>query len=414
MSKGKQHEAGASEGARRATGEASVFCLVLWVHSRLHVEIMHLLSPRWPGGRSWLTEGAGSVHQRPDRYNARCGRCRAQGAGQFAVHWRRYIVKKTSIVGLLVVALGGVPSPAQGQGWYLGSELGGHVVPALGITGLSNDRASVCDEFINPQYATVTQTAGYEAYNCTGPDRRDNWVNQFARATGLQTSWVLGYRFEADASGPRWRHVRTEVEYFYRATAYDQTVAVPGLSAGSGSVTANKLNQELQTATDYLGRVTAHTLFANLYWDVRTRSRLTPYVGVGVGFGSTAVAYGSLWSRNANPTAITTGEGLPNVDAIRQNLAATTSSFQGVLSDRLLSQQVLVGVHYALTEDLAVGVKGRWVHGAAFESDDAVVWDPLRSHVPNLRRDGSEPVSGQLLTDASTLWDVGLSLTYHF
>ena len=312
------------------------------------------------------------------------------------------------------MALGGVPSPAQGQGWYLGSELGGHVVPALGITGLSNDRASVCDEFINPQYATVTQTAGYEAYNCTGPDRRDNWVNQFARATGLQTSWVLGYRFGADASGPRWRHVRTEMEYFYRATAYDQTVAVPGLNAGSGSVTADKLNQELQTATDYLGRVTSHALFANLYWDVRTRSRLTPYVGVGVGIGSTAVAYGSLWSRNANPTAITTGEGLPNVDDIRQNLTATTSSFQGILSDKLVSQQVLVGVNYALTEGLSVGVKGRWVHGAAFESDDALVWDPLRSHVPNLRRDGSEPVSGQLLTDASTLWDVGLSLTYHF
>ena len=176
-------------------------------------------------------------------------------------------MKKTSIVvGLLVVALGGVPSPAQGQGWYLGSELGAHVVPALGITGLSNDRASVCDEFINPQYATVPQTAGYEAYNCAGPDRRDNWVNQFARATGLQASWVLGYRFGADASGPRWRHVRTEMEYFYRATAYDQTVAVPGLGAGSGSVTADKLNQELQTATDHLGRVTSHTLFANLYW----------------------------------------------------------------------------------------------------------------------------------------------------
>ena len=40
------------------------FCLVRWVHARLHVEIMHLLSPRGPGGRSWLTEGAGSVHQR--------------------------------------------------------------------------------------------------------------------------------------------------------------------------------------------------------------------------------------------------------------------------------------------------------------------------------------------------------------
>ena len=43
-----------------------VFCLVRWVHARLHVEIMHLLSPRWPGGRSWLTEGVGSVHQRHD------------------------------------------------------------------------------------------------------------------------------------------------------------------------------------------------------------------------------------------------------------------------------------------------------------------------------------------------------------
>ena len=114
--------------------------------------------------------------------------------------------------------------------------------------------------------------------------------------------------------------------------------------------------------------------------------------GVGVGIGSTAVAYGSLWSRNANLTAISTGEGLPNVDDIRQHLAATTSSFQGILSDTLVSQQVWVGVHYALSESLSAGVKSRWVHSAVFESDEAVVWDPLRSHVPNLRRDGSEPV----------------------
>ena len=322
-------------------------------------------------------------------------------------------MNKTLIVGFIVAALCGVPILAQGQGWYVGSELGAGMVQPLGITGLSNDRASVCDEFINPQYATVAQTPGYEGYNCTRQDRSNDWVNQFARATGLQASWVLGYRFGADASGPRRRHVRTEVEYFYRATAYNQTVAVPGLAAGSDHVTADKLDQEIQTATDYLGRVISHTLFANLYWDVRTRSRLTPYVGVGVGIGSTAVAYGSLWSRNANSTAITTGEGLPNGADIRQNLAATTSSSQDILSDKLISQQVLVGVNYALTEGLSVGVKGRWVHGAAFESDDALVWDPLRSHVPNLRRDGSEPVSGQLLTDASTLWGVGLSLTYH-
>ena len=61
-----------------------------------------------------------------------------------------------------------------------------------------------------------------------------------------------------------------------------------------------------------------------------------------------------------------------------------------------------------------MGVKGRWVRGGSFENDTAIVWDPLRSHAPNLRRDGSEPVAGQILTDASTLWGVGLSLTYYF
>ena len=57
-----------------------VFCLVLWVHSRLHVEIMHLLSPRWPGGRSWLTEGVGSVHQR--RSTSAWAEVTASGAGR--------------------------------------------------------------------------------------------------------------------------------------------------------------------------------------------------------------------------------------------------------------------------------------------------------------------------------------------
>ena len=42
-----------------------VFCLVLRMHARRHVEIIYRPSLRWPGGRSWLTEGAGSVHQRP-------------------------------------------------------------------------------------------------------------------------------------------------------------------------------------------------------------------------------------------------------------------------------------------------------------------------------------------------------------
>ncbi len=47
-----------------------------------------------------------------------------------------------------------------GRAGIWGSALGAQVVPLLGITGLSDDRARVWDEFINPQHATVTQVAG--------------------------------------------------------------------------------------------------------------------------------------------------------------------------------------------------------------------------------------------------------------
>ena len=58
-----------SEALLRA-GHRVIYCLLPQLRLSLgpdggwDVEIMHLLSPRWPGGRSWLTEGAGSVHQR--------------------------------------------------------------------------------------------------------------------------------------------------------------------------------------------------------------------------------------------------------------------------------------------------------------------------------------------------------------
>ena len=42
---------------------------------------MHLLSPRWPGGRSWLTEGAGSVHQHRAGRLPRAGRARRGDGG---------------------------------------------------------------------------------------------------------------------------------------------------------------------------------------------------------------------------------------------------------------------------------------------------------------------------------------------
>ena len=123
--------------------------------------------------------------------------------------------------------------------------------------------------------------------------------------------------------------------------------------------------------------------------------------------------YGGVWARNPDVTAITTGAGLPNQDEIRRNLAGATSVAQATLEDTLLGFQVLAGVDYAISDSVSLGVKARWVRFESFE-DSGVMLDLLRSHAPNLRRDGSEPVSGGFRTDNIELFGVGANLKFFF
>ena len=313
-----------------------------------------------------------------------------------------------ALIATCTAILGSGPAPA-GSGVYFGSELGANFGASLEMAGEANDRPSVCDEYINPLFATVTQTPGYEHYNCTGSDRREDWENAFDGAEGILAGAAVGYRLWETYPDHWLGRVRFEVEYFYRDTNYDETSSIPSV----GGVSGGELTREILTATDRIGSVTSHNLFGNLYVDLPNSSRFTPYVGFGVGVGFTDMDYGSLWARNPDPTAITTGAGLPNAAEIRHNLAGTTSVAQTQLSDTLFGYQVLVGVDYALTELLSLGVKGRWVHFDAF-SDGGTVWDPLRSHPPHLRRDGSEPFSGYLEVDDIQMFGVSLTLKYLF
>ena len=100
-----------------------------------------------------------------------------------------------------------VPRLAQaqtGSGFYLSSELGVLGASSLNFTGSSNDRASVCDEFINPMYAMVTTISGYESYNCTGPDRVDWRLDeQFRRGPGRSGQNGGGIWLPGEIPGPR-------------------------------------------------------------------------------------------------------------------------------------------------------------------------------------------------------------------
>ena len=314
---------------------------------------------------------------------------------------------------LPLVALWGVtPHPAQaGSGLYLSGELGANFASGLDTIGSSNDRASACDEFINPLYASVTQTPGYEDYNCTGPNRGlgGNWHNNFDSAEGILAGAAVGYSLREKFPDRALGRLRLELEYFYRDSNYDQTSPLPGATGAEG----DKLVQEIISATERIGSVTSNNLFGNLYIDFPNKSRFTPYLGLGGGVAFTDMDYGMLAARNPDPNAISTGAGLPNVDEIRRNLAGSASIAQTKLKDTLYGYQILFGVDRMINESLTLGLKGRWVNFSSF-SDGGIVWDLLRGHQPNLRKDLSEPVSGWLTTGDLRMFGISLTMKYHF
>ena len=305
-----------------------------------------------------------------------------------------------------VSALLAVPSlaVAQDNGLYLSGDFGMNFGSSLDSNGATNDRASVCDEYINPQFASVTDDG--QGKSCTDPGRGrgDGWDNRFGSDEGPLFALALGYRL---AGSP----LRAELEYFYRDTGYDETSPIPS----AVGVNQDKIAQEITTAVDRIDSVTSHNLFANLYMDFATSGSITPYIGVGVGLGFTDVDYGSVWARNTDPNAIRTGAGLANVDEIRQNLAGTTSVVDDELSDTLFGYQLMAGLDYRLTEHLVAGLKARWVHYEDFR-ETGIVWDPLRSHPPYLRKAGAdrEKVEGAFKLEDVELWAISLNLKYLF
>lgn len=330
---------------------------------------------------------------------------------------------------LILAAFVMTPDWAQaGSGFYISSDIGLNIASGLDTTGFSNDRASVCDEYINPTYDQVEGFWGRQGVssdnipNCTGPNRgaTGGWQNEFDSATGILAGAAVGYSFAKENPNSPLGGLRVELEYFYRQSKYDQTSDVPSAEGESG----DKLQQELVTTVDRIGNVASHNLFANLFYDFVNTSRFTPYVGAGVGFGVTDMEYGSLWARNSVTERILTGgdpdkdgpgTALPNADEIRRNLTGTSSVAQRTLNDTLFGFQILFGVDYAVTEAMSLGLKGRWARFGSFE-DDGVVWDPLRGHPPYLRRGGSdrEHVSGGFRTDNMQFFGVSLNLKYHF
>ncbi len=282
---------------------------------------------------------------------------------------------------LLLVAVPGAPAEEKRSGFYLRADLGANRAGSVTLLGKSNDRASRCDEFINPRYAEIP--------GCTDPDRGSSagWQTAFDSASGVLAGLAVGHRVTD------W--LRMEVETFHRESEYDQTSPV----ASATGDTAGKLEGEIVRAEDRIGSVSSRNIFLNFVFDLPVEGAVTPFVGVGAGLSWTELDYGDLWVRNSDPAKIATAAGLPNEDEVRRNLAGTTSSKQGELSDRLSGFQALAGADWKVSDAASVGLQARYVRSDSFE--DETDWERLRSHASQLRLDGSEPVTFRIRTEES-------------
>lgn len=276
---------------------------------------------------------------------------------------------------------------------YLGMSLGGNASGAVTLASRSDDRTSVCDEYINPRALAVP--------GCTTDNRGagDGWRAPFGSGQGFSAGAEWGLRLSS--------RFRIAGHYAYNATEFDETVS----STDATGTDFDKIGDELSIGEETLGTVSSRELFLVGLRDWPNRTRWTPYAGAGVGVSWTRMGFSYLWARSADPEDIATGRDQPNAEEIRRNLAGTASAGRRSLRDVVTGYTLIAGLERAFSDDLSVGVRVQWKQFDTFKSG-AYQGDILRSHPPNLRLDGSEPVSAWSRTDDTGRLSVSLTMRY--
>lgn len=294
------------------------------------------------------------------------------------------------------------------DGWYLSTDLGVAWGPQLDIqTGGLDDWVSEenlvhssirCDLTINPTLFQTAPGACGSAPAVWGP------LNEtFDGGQGILSGLALGYRK---------KNFRFEGEYFYRIAAHNDTAVptTPNYDPGT--------DKGYHTVQDAVDNVLSNNFFANLYYDFRSESKLTPYLGIGVGLADTALEYRTLWHRTNDPRYITvfdteglTGEDLATAQALNQKVAGTITIDRAKLSNRLFGMQAIAGVDYQVSDPVSIGLKFRWAEFAEF--DDESEYDYLRDHA-SVAGNPPVPVTYYVKTDDIRFWGLSLYLKYHF
>ena len=296
------------------------------------------------------------------------------------------------------------------DGFYLGMDVGVAVAPDMDVqTGgfddwTSDGTGTRCDVTLNPDRVQGGACDDNESPRAWGPAKES-----FDGGSGILAGLAVGYRLGS---------FRVEGEYFYRNTKYDST-ATPIFDGGWNP------NEQLEyglgddsapNVEDAMDDLLSHNVFANLYYDYRSDSKFTPYVGVGIGLAKVSVAYRTRWQRSTDPEKIpvfdTTGPEGAAGRALNEKLAGSLTHDQARMSDTLFGYQALAGVDYQVSEPLTIGLKFRYAMFGEFEDESD--YTKLRGHAPLVGNPATQPATYYISTDDIQFWGVSLNMKYQF
>ncbi len=270
--------------------------------------------------------------------------------------------------------------------FYIGLEAGVSLSGHLDISHSFVNHPTRCDPFF---YAPGAAPTGGEC----AAGQLSIIENAFTPGAGFAGSAALGYTL---GNG-----LRIEAEYLHRRQGSDDR-RIP-LGPGGDDPLAQKSSEwdANDPPSERIYDLGTHHIFLNAWYDLRTGSRLTPYIGGGAGLASTTMHYAARFLRRSDL----------GPESWQMAAAGTLSSIEAELAKTGLGLQVAGGIDYALRDNVSIGAKVRWIRSGGFD-DNGKLWTQIRDHDP-VRSDGVTPFTSDFNVGDTQGWVMTVGFRYY-
>ena len=276
---------------------------------------------------------------------------------------------------------------AAGNGWYLGADIGVALAQDVESTRINVGVPTNCDQWLGRATLNDGTSVPLPLEQCQ-PRELPGSPNDFDQKAG----WLFGVN-----AGYAFGGLRLEAEYFHRRHGGEHLpLVVPG----------DPKQLEFTERSEEIDDIRGNHLFANLHYDlgVLKTSKLTPYVGVGLGLMRVEMDYSGTSIRNSDPQALLSLGRNPNA-------AGLISRADEKMKDNLFGFQLIAGLDYALGERHALSLKFRYANAFDDFADHDNSWKPLRDHASTVGPGGA-PIRYGIEAGNLGFWTLSVGLKF--